>query len=172
MTVRQDSTRKARIGRLMVAGSALSALSIPALAITPAGAKAKPMVVSVVKTPAGTVLVSKGRTLYTLQPSASACTAACLKVWPAVVLPAGTQKAAAGKGVTQSTLGVKTTSNGRQVTYKGSALYWYTGDTATGQVNGNLTDKWGRWSAALTKSGGTTTPTSGASNSGSGGTSF
>jgi predicted lipoprotein with Yx(FWY)xxD motif len=32
----------------------------------------------------------------------------------------------------------------RQVTYSGKALYWFTYDTAAGQVNGNgVKDTWG-----------------------------
>ena len=33
-----------------------------------------------------------------------------------------------------------------QVTYSGKPLYWFSGDNAAGQVNGNVTDTWGKWS--------------------------
>ena len=44
----------------------------------------------------GTVLVS-GKTLYTLKPSRRPAPRACLKVWPALVLPKGVTKATAGR---------------------------------------------------------------------------
>ena len=46
----------------------------------------------------GTILVS-GKTLYTLKASKTPCTATCLKIWPALVLPKGVTKATAGSGV-------------------------------------------------------------------------
>ncbi len=49
-------------------------------------------------------------------------------------------------------LGTVTRSGGvLQVTYGGKPLYWFVGDTSAGQVNGNVTDKWGKWSAVVTK---------------------
>jgi predicted lipoprotein with Yx(FWY)xxD motif len=94
----------------------------------------------------GTILVSR-TTLYTLKPSQTACTAECLKVWPAVLLPKGVTAATAGPGVTASKLGTVAGAGGAlQVTYSGQALYWFVGDTAPGQANGNVTDMWGTWS--------------------------
>ena len=36
------------------------------------------------------------------------------------------------------------------MTYAGKPLYWFSGDTAAGQVHGNVTDTWGKWSAVVT----------------------
>ncbi len=132
----------------------------------------KSVVVSTVKNKIfGTILVS-GRTLYTLKPSKTPCAAACTKVWPELTLPKGMTKAIAGKGVDASKLGTVMRSDGvRQVTYAGKALYWFVGDTAPGQVHGNLTDTWGTWSDVATvkpASGGETTTTT----AGTGGVSF
>ena len=61
------------------------------------------------------------------------------------------------------------------MTYAGKPLYWFFGDTAPGQVHGNITDKWGKWSVVVTakpghaSSGSGGTPTTSA---GSGGVSF
>jgi predicted lipoprotein with Yx(FWY)xxD motif len=125
----------------------------------------KSVVVSTVKNAQlGTLLVS-GKTLYTVKPSKTACTSACLKIWPALTLPKGVTKATAGKGVTASKLGSVTHSGVRQVTYSGKPLYYYVGDTATGQVHGILSDTWGSWSAFVTvksaNSTGTTAPSTG-----------
>jgi len=99
----------------------------------------------------GTILVSR-TTLYTLKPNATACATTCLKYWPEVLLAKGVMTATAGKGVDASKLGTVKRAGGRlQVTYAGKALYWFAGDTAAGQVKGNVTDTWGRWSVVVTK---------------------
>ena len=59
----------------------------------------------------GTILVS-GKTVYTLKPSKTACSTACLKIWPALMLPKGVTKATAGKGVSASKLGTVKRSGG------------------------------------------------------------
>ncbi len=112
---------------------------------------AKQVVISTSKSATfGTILVS-GNTLYTLKPSKTACTAQCMKIWPAAVLPQGVTAATAGPGVKSSKLGTVTRANGvHQVTYAGQALYHFVKDTAPGQVNGNVTDTWGKWSDVAT----------------------
>jgi predicted lipoprotein with Yx(FWY)xxD motif len=98
----------------------------------------------------GTILVS-GKTLYTVKPSSVACTAQCLRIWHEVALPKAVKKAKAGHGVNAAKLGTKKRSHGvLQVTYAGEPLYWFVGDTAAGQVNGNVSDKWGKWSVVVT----------------------
>ena len=62
-------------------------------------------------------------------------------------------------------------SNGAlQVTYGGKPLYYFSGDSGAGQVHGNVTDLWGKWTAVVTVKPATSSlgSTSG-SNSGSGG---
>ena len=98
----------------------------------------------------GTILV-KGTPLYTLQASKTRCATECLKIWPEVLLPKGMKKATAGNGVKASKLGtVKRAHGALQVTYAGQPLYWFSGDTAGSQVNGNITDLWGKWSVVVT----------------------
>jgi predicted lipoprotein with Yx(FWY)xxD motif len=59
---------------------------------------------------------------------------------------------------------VKGAGGALQVTYSGKALYWFIGDKAPGQVNGNVTDTWGTWSDVAT--------VKPASNPGTGGVAF
>jgi predicted lipoprotein with Yx(FWY)xxD motif len=138
---------KGRIAAALLVAGALATT----VGVTGAGAAlhshAKSVVVATAKSAKfGTILVS-GRTVYTLKPSATKCTATCLKFWAPVVLPAGVTKATAGSGVSAAHLGtVKDASGALQVTYGGKALYWFFQDKAPGQVKGNVTDTWGKWS--------------------------
>jgi predicted lipoprotein with Yx(FWY)xxD motif len=161
--------------RMLTATFALGGISASALIANGASAatlsSSKSVVVSTVKTASGGKILASGDTLYTLKPSSTACSAACLKVWPELVLPKGVKKAKAGSGVTASKLGTVKRSGGvLQVTYSGKPLYWFSGDTAPGKVNGNVTDEWGKWSDVTIKAG--STSSSGGSSSGTGGTAF
>jgi predicted lipoprotein with Yx(FWY)xxD motif len=156
---------------------ALGGLSVSALAADAAGAS-RNVVISTTKNPKlGTILVS-GKTVYTLKANQTPCTSQCLKIWPEVVLPKGVKKAKAGKGVDAAKLGTVKRKNGvLQVTYAGKPLYFFVGDTAAGQANGNITDTWGKWSTYVTSkttssSGSGTNSGSGGSNAGTGGVSF
>jgi predicted lipoprotein with Yx(FWY)xxD motif len=163
-----------------VAGvGALAALSVSALAVGSAAASTPTIRVTTVQTPSGRVLTVGNSTVYTLKASSSPCAAACLQIWAAVTVPSGAKHAMAGSGVSSGKLGTaKMTGGGLQVTYGGKRLYTYTGDSGKGQVNGNITDTWGKWTAvAVSKpaaqgSGSSSTTTSGSSNAGSGGASF
>ena len=132
------------------------------------------LVVRTLTTPRyGTVLATT-RTVYTLAPSKVPCTAACWRVWPEVLLPKGVAKATAGHGVNAAKLGTIPRPQGRrQVTYAGKALYWFAFDKKSGQVNGNVRDKWGKWSVVVLikpRAGGapTTTTTTGGGGGGIG----
>jgi predicted lipoprotein with Yx(FWY)xxD motif len=86
----------------------------------------------------GQILVdAKGRTLYLFekdQPNQSACSGACASAWPADQ-SSGTPKAASGAKA--SMLGTfKRTDGTTQVTYNHHPLYYFAGDTAAGQQNG------------------------------------
>jgi predicted lipoprotein with Yx(FWY)xxD motif len=74
----------------------------------------------------------------------SACSGACAAAWPPV--PATGQLTAAG-GAKASDLGTITRSDGtKQVTYDGHALYYFAGDSAAGQTNGQGSDSFGaKW---------------------------
>jgi predicted lipoprotein with Yx(FWY)xxD motif len=92
-----------------------------------------------------TVLVagSNGMTVYTFTKDTagsgqSTCSGGCLTKWPALTVPAGSTPTA-GPGVS-GTLGTitRTDTNGAlQVTYNGLPLYFFQGDKAPGDTNGN-----------------------------------
>jgi predicted lipoprotein with Yx(FWY)xxD motif len=163
-------------GRVAVAALAVGGASFAGLAVTAAQASTghtASVVVSTSKSAKlGTILVS-GRTLYFLKTTKSACNAACLKIWPALMLPKGVKKATAGSGVSASKLGTVTRSGGLlQVTYGGKPLYHFTGDSASGQVHGNVTDTWGTWSDVVIAKPASTSGSGSGSNSGTGGVAF
>jgi predicted lipoprotein with Yx(FWY)xxD motif len=87
----------------------------------------------------GQVLVdSKGRTLYVFakdKADASNCTGQCITNWPALK---ATGTPTAGAGIDSSLLGtIKRSDDGStQVTYKKQPLYYFAGDSALGDVNG------------------------------------
>jgi len=177
-TLDRSSTHKLPLGRMASAVVALGGLSALVLAESGAGAATNVVVSTTKSTKLGTILVS-GKTVYTLKASKTPCTTQCSQVWPALTLPQGVTMATAGKGVSASKLGTVMGSGGAlQVTYAGKPLYWFSGDTGAGQVHGNVTDIWGKWSAvviaesAKPSSGSGSGSSSGGSTAGSGGTAF
>ena len=147
------------VAAVALVGSGLFSWAIVVNAASAAAShKAKSIAISTSKNSQfGTILVS-GTTLYTLKASKTPCTAQCLKIWPEVLLPKGMKKAKAGTGVNAAKLGTVKRAHGvLQVTYAGKPLYWFSGDTA-GQVNGNITDIWGKWSVFVTANLSSTSP--------------
>ena len=115
--------------------------------------------VSAASTSLGMILVDgSGRTLYLFekdQPNQSACAGACAAAWP-VDQTSGTPKA--GSGVTASMLGTITRSdNTTQVTYNKHPLYYFQGDSGTGQHNGQGVDAFGAKWYVVTPAGGADT---------------
>jgi len=148
--VQRKPTWRASWGRLAAAAVAVGALAAVAVAPSAATAATQPTTASMISSTnnakLGTILVA-GNTLYTLKPSKTPCTAACLKVWPPVLLAHGMTAAIAGTGVDASKLGtVAAAHNARQITYGGKKLFWFVKDKKAGQVRGNVKDKWGKWS--------------------------
>jgi predicted lipoprotein with Yx(FWY)xxD motif len=167
---RRHDLRGARSARVALAALAVGGVAGSAIAVSSVGAATNVVVSTANNTKLGTILVS-GKTLYTLRVSKVSCTAACLKIWPQLVLPKGVKKATAGKGVSASKLGTVSRAGGvLQVTYSGKPLYYYSGDKAAGQVRGNLTNTWGTWSTVVTVK--PSTGTGGNSGGGTGGVAF
>ena len=169
-----ETSRKVRL--LELAGAVVAAGGLAASIVSAGAAAATSSVVSTTQNSTyGTILVS-GKTVYTLKASKVACTSRCLKIWPEVLLPKGVKAPTAGPGVNAASLGtVKVSGGSRQVTYAGKRLYWFVDDTAPGQVNGNITDKWGKWSVVVTAKPAHSTSSSGGtptSSAGTGGVSF
>jgi predicted lipoprotein with Yx(FWY)xxD motif len=163
------------ISGLVVMGTLAAACGSTASSTTTSGgsgggsaapASTAALVKTVVSSKLGTILVdSKGFTLYRFSKDStnkSACSAACAKVWPPLLMT-GSGSPVAGSGVTG--LGtIAAAGGGRQVTYHGMPLYTFTADKSPGQVNGqDLTDSFGTWFVVATKGGSTATtaPSSG-----------
>jgi predicted lipoprotein with Yx(FWY)xxD motif len=130
----------------------IGALLVSTVAPNAASAAAKPRTATRISTADnakfGRILVA-GTTVYALKPSKVPCRGACLKAWTPVLLPHGVKAPTAGVGVDASKLGSAAIKGGRQITYSGKRLYWFTHDTAAGQVQGNKRNKWGTWSAVV-----------------------
>jgi predicted lipoprotein with Yx(FWY)xxD motif len=126
-------------------------------------------VVKTASTSLGTIVVTKdGKAVYTLTSGGQQvpCTGACLQVWPAVTLPAGTTKAT-GTGV--KNVG---TAAGGHVTINGAPVYTFAGDAGAGATNGEGINSFGgTWnvvkaSGGTSGGGGTTATTTKSSGSG------
>lgn len=107
------------------------------------GESAAGIVLEVASTDDGDIVVdADGRTLYLFVPDErgdSTCYDTCESNWP--IVPAVT---AVGDGVDASLLGSTTRTNGDvQATYNGWPLYYFAGDAAPGDANGQgLNDVW------------------------------
>jgi predicted lipoprotein with Yx(FWY)xxD motif len=168
-TNNRGSIRLIPIGFLAAAAVALGAVSALWAPAAGAAGSQKVVISSMNIGKFGKVLVSKGTALYALAPSSTACGSACLKIWPAVTLPARVKTATAGTGVQASKLGVTSGSGGvRQVTYDGQPLYWFASDTR-GHVKGDITDEWGKWTAVVAGKSSQSAPPSSTGSSGGGG---
>ena len=111
------------------------------------GSSSSAVTIKATSSPLGTILVDQdGKTLYLFEADSqnkSNCSGGCLSLWPPVD---ANGKATAGSGVTAGMIGTATGSS--QVTYAGHPLYWFSGDTAAGDTNGEgLTDFGGAWYA-------------------------
>lgn len=103
----------------------------------------------------GMVLVAaNGKTLYRYtvdSKGVNRCTSnpTCSKYWPQLLVKTGV-KPTAGSGVNASLLGTIKAAHGmRQITYAGYPLYFFAGDKAAGQVNGQGFEK--QWYVVNTK---------------------
>lgn len=100
-----------------------------------------------IKGTATTVLTTgQGRTLYYFDPDSTTqatCSGSCAQTWPAFATSGGAPTAPAG---VSGAFSVINSGNGVQVTYNGHPLYTYSGDTASGQANGD--GILGKWHAA------------------------
>jgi predicted lipoprotein with Yx(FWY)xxD motif len=162
--------RTARItAALLVAGGLATVAGVTEASAAVHSHATKSVVISTFKSAKVGTILSDGRTVYTLKPSAKACTAACHKVWIQVLLPKGATKATAGAGVSAAKLGTIKVTGGEQVTYGGKPLFWFFEDKSAGQVKGNVTDTWGKWAdVVLVKPAGKPTTTTTAPGGGGG----
>jgi predicted lipoprotein with Yx(FWY)xxD motif len=108
------------------------------------GAPAGAATVEVADSDFGQILVSEGRTLYLFMPDAagpSTCTEGCADSWPALVAEG---EVSPGEGIDASLLGTAPRDDGtEQVTIAGWPLYFFSGDAAPGDTNGQgIGDVW------------------------------
>jgi predicted lipoprotein with Yx(FWY)xxD motif len=97
-------------------------------------------VVKVADSDLGQILVAaNGMTVYMFMPDAQGdptCTAACAGAWPPLTVADGTQ-VSGGEGIDAALLSTATNPEvGPQVTYNGWPLYYFSGDSAPGDTNG------------------------------------
>jgi predicted lipoprotein with Yx(FWY)xxD motif len=101
--------------------------------------------VTTAKNSTGTFLAdSSGRALYLWDADPkgrSSCAGACLQYWPALTTK-GAPKAS-GAAIAKDLGTTKRSDGSTQVTYAGHPLYYYAGDTAPGQTNGQGSSDFG-----------------------------
>jgi predicted lipoprotein with Yx(FWY)xxD motif len=128
--------------------AATSSPSSAPAAGSPASASTTGTMISTQAGSAGAFLTTgSGRAVYLWAEDGmnmSACSGACATAWPPV--PATGTLTATG-GAKASDLGTITRSDGtKQVTYDGHPLYYFVGDSAAGQTNGQGSDNFGaKW---------------------------
>ena len=142
----------AQLAAACSSAAAASPGSAPASSAPAAGSSASASTTGTVITThagsAGAFLTDgSGRTVYLWAKDGmnmSACSGACAAAWPPV--PATGTLTATG-GAKASDLGTITRSGGtKQVTYDGHPLYYFVGDSAAGQANGQGSDNFGaKW---------------------------
>jgi predicted lipoprotein with Yx(FWY)xxD motif len=149
------------VGAALLAGACSSTSSSSTSAAaptgTPAGASAtgSAVVISTGSSSAGKFLTNgSGRTVYMWVKDghdSSACTGACASAWPPVTT---TGSATASGGAVAADLGTITRSDGtKQVTYDGHPLYYFSGDSGSGQANGQGSTGFGAYWWVLAPSG-------------------
>jgi predicted lipoprotein with Yx(FWY)xxD motif len=129
-------------------GSSSSSSTTAASTPAPVKASSSPRPASVVGTSSsslGTFLVdAKGRALYLWDAdhgAMSACSGACAQAWPPLTTAVAPKASGAAKA---SLLGTTKRADGtREVTYAGHPLYYFAGDTAAKQTNGQGSDSFG-----------------------------
>jgi predicted lipoprotein with Yx(FWY)xxD motif len=137
------TTLSALLAIALVLGACASddATTTTAAASTTAAAAGASVVVA--STDLGDILQDgDGRTLYLFNPDAQGdptCYDDCADAWPAL-----TEEVSAGDGADGSLLSTATrTDGGVQVTYNGWPLYYFSGDVAPGDTNGQgLNEVW------------------------------
>jgi predicted lipoprotein with Yx(FWY)xxD motif len=134
------------------------------------GSAAKGTVIMTGSGSAGTFLVDgSGHAVYLWGADSmdkSTCSGACLSAWPAV--PATGTVTASGGAVSSDLSTVTGTDGSKQVAYDGHPLYYFSGDSAAGQTNGQGSTAFGaKWSlvapagTAITSGGTATKPAGG-----------
>jgi predicted lipoprotein with Yx(FWY)xxD motif len=176
MTRKQLTTAIASVGviALVVAGCGSSGGGKSSASSTPAAAASSTTAATVngTTTSLGKIITNgQGRTLYVFAGDtgpASMCSGACATNWPPYL---ATKKPAGGGGVSAGSITlVKRADGKKQVALGGHPLYYFAGDQASGQMNGQGVDEFGaKWWAVAPS--GTSVMAAAKSSGGSGGSS-
>ena len=140
---------------LIVGVTAIVAFALAGAAFAGVKPTARSATLTTARTGLGQVVVNgQSRTLYLFEKDThahSACSGLCTAYWPPVLTNG---KAIAVKGAKRSLIGsIARADGGRQVTYAGHPLYLFSGDTRSGQTNGEGLQDFGAGWYALTPSG-------------------
>jgi predicted lipoprotein with Yx(FWY)xxD motif len=144
----QTRSKSRRRGRNIAALMLAAILAISAVAVPMALARGSKTVAGEATAPSlhKTVLTNtKGLTLYTLSVEKNGrfiCTGSCLKSWPPLLVAAGTTP----KGPVKLST-IKRPEGKTQVTFKGSPVYTFSGDSKKGEANGEGLKDVGVWHA-------------------------
>jgi len=154
-------------------GSSSSNTSAPAAGAASPSNSTGTVAISAAKASGGMYLTgASGRSVYLWvadRNDKSVCSGACAQTWPPVITKGSPT---AGTNVQASDLGTTVRAGGvKQVTYNGHPLYYYAGDTHSGQFTGQGSDQFGAkwWLIAPT---GTAITSGSSSSSGGGGSSW
>lgn len=145
--VRQAITRDASAISLALLALALA----PTFALAASLAPATDVMLQTTQTPLGQVLAGpNGHTLYTLSSdglNSSTCSGQCATVWPPLLVDAGGQVTPLG---TTGLAVISRPDGTAQVSWNGHPLYYFSGDSAPGQTNGEgISSFGGTWHAAV-----------------------
>ncbi len=117
----------------------MAPMSPPASATAEASMMAGDVTIAVMQSSVGAYLAgADGKSLYVLTTdgaSSSTCTDSCAQNWPAFTLTDG-QTAIAGDGVTGNVSTFARADGSMQVAIDGHPVYYFAGDSAAGQTNG------------------------------------
>jgi predicted lipoprotein with Yx(FWY)xxD motif len=138
---------------------------------TPAASSGAGASVTAASTSLGKIVVGpSGRTLYLFSKDSgkkSNCAGACASNWPPFT--ASSKPAAAG-GISASSISlVKRADGSKQVTLDGHPLYYFAGDQAAGQLNGQGVNEFGAKWFTVAPTGSSVTGTAKSSSNSSGG---
>jgi len=135
--------------------AAVTVFVLVGAALAAAKPTARSATVATAKTGLGQIVVdSRGRSLYLFEKDSrghSSCSGLCASYWPPLL---SNGRPAAIKGAKASLLGsIRRADGSRQVSYAGHPLYFFSGDTARGQTNGEGLKDFGAGWYVLTPSG-------------------
>lgn len=155
-------------GLLLSAGLLIAACTTAATPIPPAGGGGVTVATGNSATLGAFLTGAGGKTLYVLTKdtaNASTCTDKCATNWPPLTVPAGGAGVTPGAGVTGTFSTFARADGSMQVAINGKPLYYFAGDTKSGDTTGQ--GQGGVWFAAAPDGTATGAPAGGSPPAGS-----